>query len=114
MKKLTKVSVLGTDYTIYVDVTPMDKSFIQENDGVCDSTTKEIFISDLNDGDPMNMNDMEVYERKIIRHEVIHAILFESGLDINSDWGRNEEIIDWIAIQYPKLSKIFKELEVES
>lgn len=35
--------------------------------------------------------------------------LFESGLDSES-WGRNEEIVDWIANQFPKMMKAFDEV----
>ena len=37
--------------------------------------------------------------KKVIRHELVHAFLFESGLSVNS-WADNEEIVDWIAIQF--------------
>lgn len=53
-----------------------------------------------------------------LRHEIIHAFLFESGLWVNSNsvecWAMNEEMIDWIAIQYPKISKVFKKLDIEN
>lgn len=42
----------------------------------------------------------------MIRHELVHAFLFESGLSVNS-WADNEEIVDWIAIQFPKLQAGF-------
>lgn len=71
-------------------------------------------IIDVNDDNPMNMGNMDIYEKRTIRHEIVHAILFESGLDHNADWPRNEEIIDWIAIQFPKLLEIFKSLKVDS
>ena len=114
MKEFKKVNVLGVEYTIFTEVSQNDKPFIQGNDGICDFTTKEIYIAVLDDGNPMNMQNMEVYLRRTIRHELIHAILFESGLDHNSEWGRDEQLVDWIAIQFPKLLNIFKLLEVES
>ncbi|WP_461218455.1 hypothetical protein [Lapidilactobacillus salsurivasis] len=57
------------------------------------------------------MEDLEVYTRKTLRHELIHAFLYESGLDANSEWARNEEIVDWIAIQFPKLQIVFNQSE---
>lgn len=109
-----KVNVLGVEYTIYTNVSEQEKPFMKENDGVTDFTTKEIFVSILDDGDPMNMQNMQVYENRTIRHEIVHAVLFESGLDHNTKWARNEEIVDWIAIQAPKLFNIFEKLEVKS
>jgi hypothetical protein len=40
----------------------------------------------------------------------------ESGLNASSNsvegWARNEEMVDWFAIQMPKLIKTFRELGV--
>ena len=47
-----------------------------------------------------------------MRHELIHAFLFESGLAENSNWARNEEMVDWIARQFPKMAKTFQEVKV--
>ena len=109
-----KINILGTDYTIFTNVSDQEKPFMKDNDGVTDFTTKEIFIAVLDDGDPMNMQNMRVYEDRTIRHEIVHAILFESGLDHNTKWARNEEIVDWIAIQTPKLFSMFEKIEVNS
>ncbi|MBO0447943.1 hypothetical protein JZO76_00170 [Enterococcus sp. MJM12] len=109
-----KINILGTEYTIFVNVSEKEKSFMRDNDGVTDFTTKEIFIAILDDGNPMNMQNMHVYEDRTIRHEIVHATLFESGLDHNTKWARDEEIVDWIAIQTPKLFNIFEKLEVMS
>ena len=46
--------------------------------------------------------------RKNKRHEIIHAFLFESGLAENSEWAQNEEMVDFFAIQFPKLMEAFK------
>jgi hypothetical protein len=47
---------------------------------------------------------------------VIHAYLSESGLNSSSNgvdcWARNEEMVDWFAIQMPKIVKTFGELGV--
>ena len=45
---------------------------------------------------------------KVKRHEIIHAFLFESGLAENSAWAQNEEMVDFFAIQFPKLLKAFE------
>ena len=51
-----------------------------------------------------------------VRHEVIHAYLSESGLNSSSNgvecWVRNEEMVDWFAVQIPKIVKTFNELGV--
>ena len=51
-----------------------------------------------------------------MRHEILHAFLYESGLRENSctsfAWAENEEMIDWFAIQFPKILKIYGELNI--
>lgn len=107
-----EISILGTPYRVYTDVTEQDKPMMKDADGLTDFTTKEIFIAPMK-ADPDSMQDLEHYERRTIRHEIIHAMLFESGLDANTDWARNEEIVDWIAIQFPKIAEAFKGMAVE-
>lgn len=40
------------------------------------------------------------------------CILHESGLSSNSEWAMNEEIVDWIALQLPKIIGICNELAI--
>ncbi|WP_394967432.1 hypothetical protein [Candidatus Allofournierella merdipullorum] len=63
------------------------------------------------EGDVLDKGDLGKQHRKIIRHEIIHAFLFESGLAENSDWAQIEEMVDFFAIQFPKLQKAFEEAE---
>lgn len=51
---------------------------------------------------------------EIERHELIHAFLYECGLNDSSDWARNEELIDWLAIQFPKINVLFEKAGVTS
>lgn len=49
-----------------------------------------------------------------MRHEIVHAYLFESGLTecsgaVNS-WAINEEMVDWIASQFPKMKRTMEAL----
>ena len=51
-----------------------------------------------------------------LRHEITHAFLNESGLQNDtsvpgSGWATNEEMVDWIAIQFPKMKKAFEEAD---
>jgi len=107
MKILSAVSVLGVQYTIR-DANSVEDKALQDCDGYCDTTTKEIVVSDMTEstGFPDAKGDLEHYKRKVIRHELVHAFLFESGLSNNS-WADNEEIVDWLAIQFPKLQAVF-------
>ena len=61
--------------------------------------------------------DLVAYQRKVIRHEIVHAFLYESGLWQNSYgskcWAQNEEMVDWFAIQEPKIHSAYIEAGCE-
>lgn len=105
-----KVNILGTEYTI-TECSGEDDELIKSMDGYCDKTTKSIVIS-IPTPD-CNLGDWQVYRKKIMRHEIIHAFLFESGLHENFEhakqFGHEETMIDWIAVQFPKMQKVFEQ-----
>ena len=99
MKILKEVSVLGTEYRI-IESNCDDDPLLKNNFGV---------ITDFR-YEEIEIEDVAKYREQVIRHELIHAFLCESGLHENCKW-HNEEMVDWLAIQAPKLQKIFKETE---
>ena len=109
-----KVSILGTEYTVF-ERTESEDARLKHCDGYCDTSTKEIVIR-LIERDLMSKRNLGQYRNVVIRHEVIHAFLAESGLDGNGHkaghWETNEEMVDWFAIQFPKIMKAFQDLEV--
>lgn len=112
-----KVNILGTEYKIYRNVEEEKEPRLKTSYGFCDCCTKEIFLSKeaLTETED-SMKNLKEYENKVLRHEIIHAFLCESGLRENSNrqiaWAENEEMVDWIAIQFPKIEKVFKELNI--
>lgn len=102
-----KVSILGTDYQIS-QKSALTDVLLETRAGYCDNTTKEIVVGKLEPERGSNVNVVPV-QKRLLRHEIIHAFLFESGLDENSDWGTDETLIDWIALQFPKLERAFKD-----
>lgn len=112
------ISVLGTDYKIeYRNLKDDDK--LEEMEGYTDLYKKLIVIGKLEQREYFKDEEEEKLQKvknKILRHEIIHAFLHESGLDSNSNksysWADNEEMVDWIAIQSPKIFKIYKDLEI--
>ena len=108
---IMKVNILGTTYKI-ITATENEKPKLKECDGYMDFSTKEIVVEKF-ESDPMSIQDLEYYAKKVMRHEITHAFLYESGLWDNSEdvtaWAKSEEITDWIAIQAPKLFKAFRE-----
>lgn len=98
------VDVLGTKYNITESNSVKDIS-LNNADGYCDYSTKQIVIDTFQDS-PGSLADLDKYKKQVVRHELIHAFLFESGLGAES-WGTNEEIVDWIAFQFPKIAEAF-------
>lgn len=80
-------------------------------DGWFDGTSKTIVIRKDNYN---NVGNFEYLMKKQLRHEIIHAFLYESGLDCNFEhpqqFGHEETMVDWIAIQFPKIYEVYKEV----
>ena len=100
--------ILGTEYAIIYE--PFGE---KGEDGFCDYTSKEIHIRNDNENE---VGNFEWLQKKQLRHELIHAFLCESGLEANYEhykqYGHEETMVDWIAIQFPKILKVFKELDI--
>ena len=104
-----KINVLGTKYIIN-ERSPEEDKILCGIDGYCDKTTKVICITKKTPDS--NLGEWEVYRKKVLRHEIIHAFLFESGLHENFEhkqWGHEETFIDWVAVQFPKMQKAFEQ-----
>ena len=113
MIKDCKISILGTKYNIRI----VPASELPDKAGDTDFYTKNILLSDLSDINlEESTKDIEGFKKHSLRHEILHAFMFESGLDMQSNegvpWALNEEMIDWYAIQSPKIYKVFEELDI--
>lgn len=115
------VNILGVEYRIKKKAYKDESSFERlKIDGYCDSYMHLIVYCDLDTDERWNNEPEETKracERTTIRHELIHAFLQESGLresahGIEHGWATDEEIVDWIAIQSPKIFDVFKELDL--
>lgn len=112
-----KVYILGTEYTIEKR-TQEDKELAGLG-GYCKNITPLIVIGDLSTYEGFDSDDsitIENIEKNTLRHEIIHAFLNESGLGDNAfatysiPWSKNEEMVDWFAIQSPKIFKVYEEV----
>lgn len=102
-----EINVLGTKYTIEKHSKAED-DYLVNCDGYCDKTAKKIVVTT----DNTDLDNFSVYQNKVMRHEIIHAFLYESGLHENFEhhtWGHDETMIDWVAVQFPKMIKAFEE-----
>jgi hypothetical protein len=107
-----KINVLGTPYTIKERNEDNDPR-LKDCDGYCDDTTKLIVVDNhlKAAGDLMAKGDLNKHKKKVKRHEIVHAFLFESGLAECSEWARCKEAVDWIASQFPKLLEAFQKAD---
>ena len=113
------VNILGTEYRIEVHKRSEDECMRKNGaDGYCSDDGKLIVIADTSEKESFpDMTDIEqsAYRKRLLRHEITHAFLDESGLLHCSSvpmgaWARHEEMVDWIAIQFPKIMKAFQEV----
>ncbi|MCC0647838.1 hypothetical protein [Clostridioides sp. ZZV15-6598] len=104
-----KVEILGTEYLV-IEKFESEDALLKERAGYCDHSVKEIVIEKIN-SEEGSLKDLSVYKNEVVRHEIIHAFLSESGLKSCSSWATNEEMIDFFAIQFPKLVKIMNKIE---
>lgn len=115
--KNKKVRILGTEYEIVYSNDKSKYAQLKDLVGFMDSSNKKIVVQKEPDENEKNKGDWIKVRNEVVRHEVIHAYLYESGLDGSSNgvvsWATNEEMVDYFAIQIPKIVKTFKELGVE-
>lgn len=97
---------LGTKYKI-VFKTEDEDSFLIENAGFTDFANKQIVLNSGN----IEEDVTDTKYRRVLRHEVIHAFLYESGLNDSYCWDE-ESTVDWFAIQSPKIFKVYEELDI--
>ena len=104
-----EVSVLGTVYKIkFVPEKELDEI---NADGATDCSIKLIRVG-IFVPQRCSMAELGEYQKKVLRHEIIHAFLNESGLNDCSGsvngWAINEEMIDWMALQHHKIHAAFE------
>ncbi len=104
-----KVNILGTDYEIIREKESKSPK-MKEASGYCEMYSKKIVLDDF-DPDELTVEHLDEFKNKVLRHEIVHAFLIESGLDNCCEWARTEECVDWIVRQIPKLYSAMKSVE---
>lgn len=108
------VNILGQKWTI-LSGTRKQYPELSDRDGSTDASARTIYVHHTSKPPkPHHVQNREQYERRCLRHEIIHAFMYESGLHYSSlrysgAWAVNEEMVDWIAIQHEKLHTAFIE-----
>lgn len=98
-------NIFGTEYSIFVT-----NNLPDDCDGITDYYEKQIKVREkakLLDHLDENWKKDE-RSRENMRHELLHAALYECGL---VEYAFDEIIVSWLAVQFPKLCKLFGGLE---
>jgi hypothetical protein len=108
-----KINILGTEYRIEFRKEDED-TILKDCNGYCDVTVKLIVVL-AEPNKECDYEDFSFIQKKTLRHEIVHAFLSESGLfnntyNVEAGWAKNEEMVDWFAIQSPKIFKVYSEL----
>ena len=106
--KTSKINILGMIYTIVEDNAFANSKLIN-NYAYIECYEKKIIYRPVVK-DIETYNKLDEHQKKILRHEIIHAFFHESGL---TDYYRDEVLVDYLAIQFAKIGKAFEELGVE-
>ena len=116
---MKKVNILGTTYKVYLNVPCASDPSLAGAFGYTDFHSKKIVVADVRTIPGWeSADDVAAWDTFActVRHEVVHAYLMESGLNSSANgvdcWARNEEMVDWFAIQAPKLMNTFSKLGV--
>lgn len=105
---MRRINILGTEYEV-INQTVSDNPKLEDANGLCEFYTKQIIV-DVVKPDRRTFDNLDAFNKRVYRHEIIHAFLGESGL---KDYASDEVLVDWIAVQFPKIAKVFAELGVE-
>ena len=114
---MLSVDILGTKYRIEI-CGKNDSELQADSDGYCISARHLIGIRNFeDDADWADATEAVRKNRRdhVVRHEILHAFFFESGLGYDSmdveHWATNEEMVDWFAAQFPKIVEAYREAD---
>lgn len=104
-----RVNILGTEYEVkYLSEAEYPKLKLRDANGLAELYSKELIINrEIDDGSGICFENLKEFEKKVVRHEIIHAFFHESGL---RDFAEDECLTDWLALQVPKMIKVFEEV----
>lgn len=97
-----KINILGTDYKL---IEEMPKNIPYNADGHISYTNKIINL----DKDILKNNSLR-YKKCVLRHEIIHGYFNESGLP---KYSNDDELVEFLAMQLPKMIETFKKSRCE-
>ena len=110
-----KINILGTEYTVRFETKKENAAFNEDSNltGYVDVTSKEIKILSNSEyeSNSRSLDKPKEFQNKTLRHEIIHAFLYESGM---TDWYLNEKLVEYLAIMLPKINVALEKMKMES
>lgn len=104
------VHILGTDYTIRVVSAHDECMNEQEASGTCEAYSKELYVKDFTaENDPKQYKGIDKFCKKVLRHEIVHAVFFEAGL---VKYFEDEELTETLAHLAPKMAEVMKSINL--
>ena len=107
-----KINISGSEWTIQYRDVETDPILLNGNGGYTDPSVNLIVIANRKKSD--DVADFKEIQKRYLRHEIVHAFLYESGLGADfahPEFGHEETMINWIAIQFPKILEVFNEAD---
>ncbi|MCL2391999.1 MAG: hypothetical protein FWC66_05245 [Oscillospiraceae bacterium] len=107
--KEQKISILGSEYRI-IETTETDCVELKNAHGYCSYLDKQIYVETEmfpDEQSSLSIDEIRAAQSRLtMRHELIHAFIFESGLSRSPI--DTEHNVHWIATQFPKMLEAFK------
>lgn len=114
MKNKTKCKILGKSWNV-IFADEKDNAYLSNYEGYTDRTSRKIVIKNQFKNEKFKLENPMSIIKTTIRHELIHAFLFESWLAYCSNdieaWATNEEMIDWFAYHLDDILETAKLLD---
>lgn len=99
-----KINILGQQYELLLKTeVEFPKLKAMGANGLAELYTKQLIINrDSLTETEETFDNLPAYIDKVVRHEIIHAYFHEAGL---VHYCNDEELVDWLALQIPKIIK---------
>lgn len=109
--KTFSLIIYGTEWIVKIGPHSKLPGMAETSSGYTDLSVKEIGIEDLRSETGLGCcQDQYKNMKEVLRHEIAHAALMESGLRACRSYD-HEQIADWICITHHKLHGIIVEAE---
>jgi len=113
--KRFKVNVLGSVYSVEIASYTKYPILFNKVLGFCDFYAKRIVVLDMSTvdvGDELTTQSPDEATGRTYRHELVHAFFYESRMDTETGFARDEILVDFLAMQIPKMAKMFEKLSL--